>query len=234
MGMKLFRHSRAGGNPVYFSVLLLLLLLSAAPAFAGGEALVRAMLAKQSTYTAVRGEFTQERRMSVMDNTASAAGTISYALPNRMRWDYRQPMASLLISNGDTLWYYVPELQQAQVMDLNAHPSVQRLLLALAIGNPGAYDQLTKTFRIFAANRDGRLRITLKAKQADLYVRQVNLTVDPQTMLPERISITDRNNDVSLLRLSGYSVNPDLPAENFSFTPPPGVEVVALDMLGIW
>lgn len=231
--MKSIRYSRSGWNPVCLSVLFLLL-LSVAPAFAGGEALLREMLSRQSTYTAVRGEFTQERRMSAMDQTARAAGTISYARPNRMRWDYQQPTVSQLISNGDTLWYFVPELQQAQVLDLNAHPSMQRLLLALAIGNPGAYDQVVKTFRIFAANRDGRLRVTLKAKQADLYVKQVNLTVDPRTMLPERISITDRNNDVSILTIGGYTVNPALPADWFSFTPPPGTEVVALEMLGIW
>ncbi|HNW94137.1 MAG TPA: outer membrane lipoprotein carrier protein LolA [bacterium] len=213
---------------------LLLVFCALAPAWAGGEELVRAMLAKQATYAAVQGDFVQERRMSAMDQTARAAGVISYARPNCMRWDYHEPMASNLISNGDTLWYYVPELQQAQVMNLGAHPSVQRLMIALSLGSPGAYEQLVKSFRIFAANRDGKLRITLKAKQADLYVKQINVAVNPATMLPERISITDRNNDVSVLQFSGFRFNPELATDAFSFVPSAGVEVIPLDMLGVW
>lgn len=215
-------------------LLACLLLMCATAAFASGEDLVRAMLAKQASYSSVQADFTQERELQVMAGIARAAGTVSYARPDLMRWDYREPQVNALISNGDTLWYHVPELNQCSVMDLDKHQSLQRLLIALAMGNAGSYEQVEKHFRIFAAVRDGLLKITLKARQEGLFIRQVSLAVDRTTMLPQRVQLTDANGDRSVLTFSNFRVNGSLPAGFFTFVPPPGCEMATLDMLGIW
>lgn len=202
------------------------------------ERLVRAMLARQATYRTIQAEFTQERQVKVLNQILRGSGSVWFARPLKMRWSYREPMESHLVSNGDTLWFYVPELQQAQVMDLRGNPVAQRVFETIALGSGAVYEQVARHFEIFALKTGNVLNVTLKPRAESRLagsVRQVNLKVNATTMLPMGISITDANHDRTRITFTKVVPNRELDPALFTFIPPDGVQLVAIEQpQGLW
>ena len=61
---------------------------------------------KVLTYEA---DFIQKSYIKMMDKTQDVKGTVSIKKPGKMKWSYGAPDTQILISNGSTLWLYVPE-----------------------------------------------------------------------------------------------------------------------------
>lgn len=202
------------------------------------ERLVRAMLTKQATYQTIQAEFTQERQVKVLNQTLLGSGSVWFARPLKMRWSYREPMESHLVSNGDTLWFYVPELQQAQVMDLRGNPAVQRIFETIALGSGAVYEQVARHFEIFALKSGNVLNVTLKPRADSRLagaVRQISLKVNATTMLPLAVVITDANHDRTRFAFTKVVPNREIDPALFTFTPPAGVQLVAIEQpQGLW
>ena len=75
-----------------------------------GARLERALAALDS----VRAEFTQDLVAADGASTEHAAGTLYLKKPGRFRWDYSTPK-QLIVCDGQKLWLYDPELEQATV-----------------------------------------------------------------------------------------------------------------------
>ena len=68
---------------------------------------------------------------SVSRAPSKASGEVWLKKPGKMRWDYAKPEKKLMVSDGTTLWVYVPEDEQAYRQDLkgNALPAQVSFLL---------------------------------------------------------------------------------------------------------
>ena len=64
--------------------------------------------------SSVRAEFVQELLDKDGKSLERAVGTLYLKKPGRFRWDYTEPK-QLIVSDGETLWLYDPELEQATV-----------------------------------------------------------------------------------------------------------------------
>jgi len=63
--------------------------------------------------------FGAEFRQVVSDEDGAviqdSSGSVVLARPLRFRWDYRVPFEQLIVSDGDTLWFYDADLEQVTV-----------------------------------------------------------------------------------------------------------------------
>lgn len=77
-----------------------------------------AVKAVQKRYEAVadlRARFVQNSQsIALGPGETTTSGTVLFAKPGRMRWSYEKPVRSLVVSDGETLWIYDPELKEAQ------------------------------------------------------------------------------------------------------------------------
>ena len=70
---------------------------------------IRAQYRKEQAFT---GRFTQQTTYADSNETTLSMGLIWIQGPDKMRWEYQLPEKQLLVSDGRTLWYHTPDLNQ--------------------------------------------------------------------------------------------------------------------------
>jgi len=158
------------------------------------------------------------------------SGEVYLQKPGRMRWDYRQPHVKTFRVAGKTVWLYVDGERQAQrttVKNLDGLQSPLRLLLG--------HTHLSKEINELRLSSEAPLEVTdvvlegAPRAMADLY-RAIRLEVTPQGIIT-RLQLWQVDGTEVDLRLSHLRENVIFPAAWFHFAPPPGVEIVAGEIL---
>jgi outer membrane lipoprotein carrier protein len=80
-----------------------LLLITALSPVRADVAALDAWLVRQSSIRTLEVSFTQERRLPALKQVVSSPGKLSFAKPNRVRWQLGEPAETLAISDGTTL-----------------------------------------------------------------------------------------------------------------------------------
>ncbi|MCD6293263.1 MAG: outer membrane lipoprotein chaperone LolA [Deltaproteobacteria bacterium] len=73
---------------------------------------IRAQYRKEQAFS---GSFTQTTTYGDSNDTTLSTGLIWIQGPDKMRWEYQVPEKQLLVSDGKTLWYHTPDLNQVMV-----------------------------------------------------------------------------------------------------------------------
>jgi outer membrane lipoprotein carrier protein len=159
--------------------------------------------------------------------TRTESGTLLLKKPGRMRWDYEQPRPKLFITDGKTAWFYVPGEQQArrapvkQIDDLRSplryllgKTKLDRELDGLSI----ASDQKPVT--------PGDVVLRGVPKNMRDRVSQILLEIAPDGFIT-RIVAEELDGSVTEFRFQAQKENVKIADAQFSFSPPPGVEIVA-------
>ncbi|MGB0647376.1 MAG: outer membrane lipoprotein carrier protein LolA, partial [Bradymonadia bacterium] len=65
------------------------------------------------TARSITAHFSQNYTYAVYKRTQKSSGRLFLKKPGLMRWDYRKPETKVFVSNGDDLWVYEPNKNQA-------------------------------------------------------------------------------------------------------------------------
>lgn len=203
------------------AILALLALAAAPPARAQDPD--AAALARVEGYLAglqsLRADFDQEIVGLEGAVREQAQGTLFLQKPGRFRWDYREPYAQQLVSDGTRVWLYDEELEQVTVREAGESLSMTPAMLLSGRGDVAA------TFEVRAGEEEKALQwvvLTPKLEESDF--RSVRLGFRGNEL--ERMELTDRLGQTARIRFSGIQRNPGLPVALFEFDPPAGVDVV--------
>jgi outer membrane lipoprotein carrier protein len=150
------------------------------------------------------------------------SGKLSLSKPGRMRWDYTEPAGKLFVSDGKSLWLYVPEDNRAEKMKLKESEDM-RAPLAFLLGKLN----FDKEFRNLEAVPDpaGGLRVTAEPKTDALPYSKVEFSVLPDNRI-RQVKVTGFDKSILEFTFDGERVNPKLDGKLFRFDVPPGVQVV--------
>jgi outer membrane lipoprotein carrier protein len=152
--------------------------------------------------------------------TRSAAGKFYLQRPGKFRWDYAEPSQQLVLSDGKQIWFYDKDLAQANVRSLDATlASTPAMLLS---GTGSVSDQ----FDIKQLPDDAGLHwYQLVPKRPDTDFQLVRIGFDRDGELAHMF-LADKLNQITQLTFTHPVKNPKFIADLFTFTPPPGVDVI--------
>lgn len=201
------------------AVLILLAALGTMSAFAAAGSDVAARVQEYlGELRTLRAEFRQSVTDARGQVSERAEGTLALARPGRFRWDYRRP-AQLIVSDGATVWLYDVELEQVTVRAAGAAlAGTPAMLLA------GASDIAEQFAVADLGQSEGLAWSLLTPLDADADFREVRLGFAGREL--RRMRLLDRLGQTTELELLRVERNPRLDPALFSFTPPPGVDVV--------
>ena len=155
------------------------------------------------------------------------SGTLLMKRPGRMRWDYDQPRTKLFLTDGNIAWFYVPGERQARrtpVKQLEDLRSPLRYLLGKTKLEK-ELDGLSLAANTKALNPgDTVLRGVPRGMRER--VAQTLLEITPEGLI-SRIVVEELDGSVTEFRFLQQKENVEIPDQQFRFTPPAGVEVVA-------
>jgi outer membrane lipoprotein carrier protein len=174
---------------------------------------------KVLTYEA---NFTQKSYIKMMDKTQDVKGTVSIKKPGKMKWTYGAPDTQILISNGSTLWLYVPDEEQATKVPIESIYSSNTPALFLA-----GKGKLTQTFNVENVNLNkDPISITLTPKANDQALTRLQLLATKKNYQIIGSTVYDKLGNKTEIRFSNIKTNRDIPDKTFQFQAPANVEVL--------
>ena len=174
---------------------------------------------KVLTYEA---EFIQKSYIKMMDKTQYVKGTVIIKKPGKMKWSYGAPDTQVLISDGSTLWLYVPDEEQATKVPIESIYSSNTPALFLA-----GKGKLMQTFNIESVNLDkDPIRITLTPKADDQALTRLQLFADKKNYQITGSTVYDKLANKTEIRFSNIKTNREIPEKTFQFQVPANVEVL--------
>lgn len=168
---------------------------------------------------ALSAEFTQELWSVDRELVETSEGTLRLIRPNRFAWHYRTPIEQQIVADGERLWMYDVELEQATVTALDDLGQANPAMLL------GGDRHVLESFDVVETfQRDGREWIRLVPKQAGTDFSSVSIGF--RDGLPEVLEFVDGLDQTTRILFSDVELNPALDASAFDFVPPPGIDVI--------
>ena len=199
---------------ILFAVLLLLA-LPAAQAQDPAQTLQDFLDATQT----LAGNFEQQQLDEQGQAYETSSGAFYLQRPGRFRWDYTQPYAQHVISDGVTLWHYDPDLSQVLLRRVGEGLSATPAVLLSGGGDLRATFDMTRQ-----PEQDGLTVIALTPRAEEAEFQSATLAMDGAT--PAWLEIVDPLGGTTRIRFIDVLSNVQLKPDLFTFDPPPGVEVV--------
>jgi outer membrane lipoprotein carrier protein len=161
----------------------------------------------------------------------SESGTLWIKKPGKMRWDYTAPQRKIFVTDGSTAWFYVPGERQARRTSLKKLDDM-RSPLRFLLGR----SKLNKELRGLSLAPDVRPEaagdVVLRGIPVGMEdrVAQLLLESDGKGYL-RRIVMEELDGSKTEFRLENQQENLPVRDTEFSFEPPPGVEVLRSNQL---
>lgn len=201
----------------------------APPAAGAAPTLDEAVQSLESAYrrvTDLRAPFQQTAHNRALGQTTEARGTLYLKKPGKLRWEYTTPTPQEIVSDGQRLWVYTPELRQVNVGD------APETLAGPAGSFLQGLGQMREHFHVRFLNpaqptdAEGHAVLDLAPKAPRPLLARLVIAVDPRTWLVRRAVVHDELGNTVTVRFGEVTVNAGLADRLFVFVPPPGVAVV--------
>jgi outer membrane lipoprotein carrier protein len=166
------------------------------------------------TFQTLSAEFTQTTLSDGAKETLK--GIMKIKRPNRFYWKIEQPYPQEIVSNGQTLWQYEPDLDQVIVRKVDAE--LQGVPLLLLSGKTSELETL------FTVKAESDSRFTLTPKSEDQVVKKVVIAFSQDRLKSLTIENT-LGQDIQIV-FSKVEQNTPLEDQAFEFKIPKGVEVL--------
>ncbi|CAM3017425.1 Outer-membrane lipoprotein carrier protein precursor [Legionella steigerwaltii] len=150
---------------------------------------------------------------------SNSSGTMALQRPGRFRWQTVQPMAQLMVADGQRIWVYDKDLEQVTV-------KTQRKGLGgtAALFLSGYDNTVTRDFTVTQSNVGNELVFDLKSKSPKANFQRIKLVFRQNNLTG--LELYDQLGQVTTVQLSQIKSNPKLAASLFQFKTPKGVDVV--------
>ena len=171
------------------------------------QEVIRQLTQVASTMQSMQCRFVQEKTSSMLAEPSVAEGTMHYAAPDRMRWEYTAPYAFALVVNGERL-VKVTE-GKAEVLEGNAgrmYQGMVNLIIGSASGKK-LFD--TTVFDIVFYDDNGFWRADMTPKRRDMkrMFSQLVFRFDKKTNGISRVEFVSANGDITSIRFEEIKVN---------------------------
>ncbi|NLG75186.1 MAG: outer membrane lipoprotein chaperone LolA [Xanthomonadaceae bacterium] len=148
-----------------------------------------------------------------------ASGVLAISRPNRFRWDYREPYEQVIVADGSRIWLYDTDLEQVTVRKLDDTLSATPAMLLSGEAN------LDENFTVTGVEDDATVQwVEMEPKRSDTDFRSVRLGFEGTTL--KHMQLADKLGQTTRLTFTNVEHNPVLDPSRFTFTVPPGVDVI--------
>jgi outer membrane lipoprotein carrier protein len=148
-----------------------------------------------------------------------ASGVLAIRRPNRFRWDYREPYEQVIVADGSRIWLYDSDLEQVTVRKLDDTLSATPAMLLSGEG------KLEENFAVTNVENDGGVQwVHMEPKRGDTDFKSVRLGFEGAML--KHMQLADKLGQTTRLTFTNVEQNPVLDPSRFTFTVPPGADVI--------
>jgi outer membrane lipoprotein-sorting protein len=185
----------------------------------------------------LKAEMVLEKTNTQIGVTDSEYGQLIYKpgtqkSKQKLRIDYTKPSKDILAVDGDNYVYYQPRINQAfkGIASKISKGKESGLAQFITIGLNGSLKSASGKYNISFVKDEtiegmntSMLRLT--PKSADQF-NSIDIWVSQQSWIPVRLSVIERNNDVTVVTFKNPQLNGNLSNDAFSVNLPGGTKIV--------
>ncbi len=171
-----------------------------------------------STQT-ITGSFSQLTLDSTGTQLQEASGEMVLQRPGLFRWHTNPPLEQLLVSNGQKVWLYDPDLMQVTVQKMD-----QRLTHTPALLLSGDVSKISENFTISYKELSGIIDFVLTPTAKDTLFDTLRLSF--RNGVINDMQLLDAVGQRTNILFSGVKINQPVAASEFVFEAPAGVDVI--------
>ena len=184
------------------------------------DALAKVQQRYESTKT-LEADFRQTVTSPSLASPLTTSGKVAFEKPNRMRWDYDPPDKQTIVGDGQSLWVFQPDMNQVIKAPLGeAFQAATPLTFLSGLGN------LERDFDASLEKETSDAWQLKLVPKKDAAIGVLGLTVRKSDAAIAEAKITDAAGTTTRIAFSNEKRNGKIEASRFTFTPPPGVDVV--------
>ncbi len=173
-----------------------------------------------SNATTITGGFSQMTLSSNGANLQETTGTMALKRPGMFRWHTDPPLEQLLVSNGEKIWLFDPDLEQVTIQKLD-----RRLAHTPALLLSGDVSQLQQSFNISWTEGGSVVDFTLTPKDEDSMFD--NLRISFSNGVINDMQLSDPVGQRTNILFRNVELNTPLSDSLFTFEIPKGVDVIS-------
>lgn len=193
----------------------LLLFTSATYAESSDEDLLKRFLGNMQTLEA---NFKQTLVDDQGIELESTSGVVFLNRPDKFRWDYQNPYAQTIVTNGELLWFYDEDLEQVTIKDVST--SIENTPAAIF----GNYEDLDAQFIIIAlGNIEEYDWVELTPRDIESQYDSIRLGFDKDKL--GMMVMFDNLGQVTRIDFTDEVLNKKMNDELFNFVPPQGIDI---------
>ncbi len=148
-------------------------------------------------------------------------GTMYYSKPRRLRWEFSPPDSQTIVSDGEKLYDYEPDLNQ--VVESSLKGILKKGGAAAFVLGIGTLEQDFDARFPEKPPRDGLTHVVLVPKSGG---ETVEIGVDPRRYDLAKLTLADQLGNVTAIAFSNMRINVSLDARLFTFKAPQGADIV--------
>lgn len=166
--------------------------------------------------SSMQANFTQKVFSENQKLLNTYSGAMAFKKPNAFRWEVITPDETLIVTNGVKLWNYDADLEQVTVQRYVANKELTPISFILDDAN-----NLGNNF-IVENVKESCFKLTPKQETANF----ADIEVCFENKMINTVNIFDHLGQKSVFSFSQIQNNKNIADKMFSFSPPPGVDVI--------
>lgn len=184
---------------------------------------VDAIFAAKKTFAA---RFKQQYTLKATGVVKDSSGSVSMERPDKISFRYDPPSKNRIVSDGKTIKIYIAE--DSQMMEIPAQKTAYPGALAFMMGNG-----ISTSFD-FAVNEkvkwpgtvlDGKPLTPNPSYETVMFYIDTTLLASADPNAVKRVLLIDAQGNKNRFDFEGATQPASFPADEFSFTPPPGTDI---------
>ncbi|MDN7131847.1 outer membrane lipoprotein chaperone LolA [Halomonas sp. MC140] len=153
------------------------------------------------------------------DRLQSARGEMWLSRPGLLRWEVDAPYSQIVVSDGDDVYLYDPDLEQVTIQAMD-----DRVTHTPALLLSGSASDLTESYEVFYEQDDGDDVFTLVPISADTLFEELSMVFDADTLT--ELWMMDSTGQRTSITFSDITSNGNVDRSKFDFDIPEGTDVI--------
>ena len=190
----------------YIILTILFSLCTAMTAVAQTDAIDEISKASQAVST-VQADFTQTKRLKMLNDAMVSKGKMWCTQPNRLRWEYLTPSSSLFVLNGEKVLFQNDK--RSTTLNANRHKRIREMIRIMIPSNLGKVLTEKKDFHTSIETTENQYVLTMipQSKEMKQMFTRIVLYYNRKQAVVTQIEMYEKSGDSTTIELSSIKKN---------------------------
>jgi outer membrane lipoprotein carrier protein len=163
-------------------------------------------------------------KLGVADRHDLAKGRLYFSPPHFLRLEQVSPQEELLLTDGQTLWWYVPHKREAYKYPAKKFGQELRLLSDILTGLKDTQDRFQITLK--AISEANIYHLVLKPEPPWQEIDHLEVIIGKEDFAIKQVDIYNTIGGLTRFLMSSWKEKERFRGGFFSFSPPPGIKLI--------